>query len=619
MWKKIFTAAIAGTLLMQIPPASAQTPPAPANLEELDRALEALLKEGQIPGAAVALVENGEITFAKGYGFADLDAKTPATADTPFRAGSISKTLTSIAIMTLVDQGKLALDAPVKTLLPGLPFTNPWEATDPLRLAHLLEHTAGWPDIGPAILAKDEKDWTGAQGVEFAKSVYVSRWKPGHFTNYNNAGPAVAAQALEKITGQRFENYVRDSVLRPMGMKIADFDLTPELAGTIAKSYDAKGVLTPYQHIVLKPSGSLNASARELAELVRFYLGRGTVNGQTILSPAAVERTERSETNIASAQGMTMSYGLGNAPIPDKGPAFRGHNGGIDGFTSVFGYSLATNAGYILFANGGDGVDFGAPAASLIQHYLSRKAEARPPVPVPLDPAAGQAFAGFYETITPPNALLQPIGLIATTKFITAGPDRLVVNGREHIHVGGNLFQSANREIPGFAYLQTDDGTFRVGAFGAEKKIPAWRMGVKAFVLLAAVFGTLFGLVMIIPWLRAMRRDQLAARGGAAIRLLPLLGLAGFWTAMVLPLLAFFASGTSAVLQLAEIGPYSLTILAASLIYPLAAVGGLWFSAQTSGAGRGIRFYAATVSLALLIAGSYAATINWLPLMSWKM
>src|ERR1041385_8174881 len=345
----------------------------------LDTRLAQIFKERKIPGATVEIVENGVVTFAKGYGYADVAKKIPATADTPFRAGSISKSTTSIAMMTLVEQHKLSLDAPIATLVPDVHFVNRWESTDPVRLAHLLEHTTGWPDISTPVLAQDGKGWTTLQGLQFMDREFVSRWKPGRLTGYCNAGPAVAAHALERVTGQTFEQYVREQVLRPMGMATADFDLTPELASRIAKSYEPGGEETPYQYIILPPAGSLNISARELAQLVRFYIDEGTIDGRRILSPESIARIERGETNLGAKFGFTNSYGLGNAIFPDGGVTFRGHNGSIVSFTSVLGYNRRTRSGYVLMANGGEGVDFATPAARAIQAYLTRGGALAPP------------------------------------------------------------------------------------------------------------------------------------------------------------------------------------------------------------------------------------------------
>src|SRR6185312_11564598 len=171
-----FAAALAAVLPMA---AQADDAKAPATVQQLDRQLADLIKQGKIPGASFALIENGQVTFAKGYGYADVAKNIPATADTPFRAGSISKSFTSIAIMTLVEQHKLALDDKLADIAPEVHFVNPWEKTNPVRLVNLLEHTTGWPDISTRVLSKDEKSWSILKGVQFTEAEFVSRWKPG--------------------------------------------------------------------------------------------------------------------------------------------------------------------------------------------------------------------------------------------------------------------------------------------------------------------------------------------------------------------------------------------------------------------------------------------------------
>src|SRR6185295_14171732 len=282
-----------------------------------------------------AIVENGRIVLAKGYGLADVAARRAATADTVFRAGSISKSLTGIAVMTLVERGKLSLDGCLADLAPEVRFRNPWESTDPVRLVHLLEHSTGWPDISLRVLVAEGKGWPLLKGVQATSPEFVSRWKPGLYSVYNNAGPAVAGRIIENVSGQTFDAYVREQVLRPMGIASGDFELPPELAAGLARSYGADGTATPYQTIILGPAGSLAVSARELAQLVLLFLGRGTVDGRQILTPRSVERIERGESTLAGRAGLRTGYGLGNAPLFDEGVTFRGHNGGIDSFTSV--------------------------------------------------------------------------------------------------------------------------------------------------------------------------------------------------------------------------------------------------------------------------------------------
>jgi len=131
---------------------------APQTLEDLDTRLAKAFEEAHVPGASVAVIEAGQVVLLKGYGNADVAKKIAATPDTIFRSGSISKSLTGIAVMTVVEQRKLDLHAKLADLAPEVKFTNPWEATDPVRVAQLLEHTTGWPDISLSVYLQDGKN-----------------------------------------------------------------------------------------------------------------------------------------------------------------------------------------------------------------------------------------------------------------------------------------------------------------------------------------------------------------------------------------------------------------------------------------------------------------------------
>ena len=607
-----------GTLLLGVSGHAADKEATPPNsVEYLDRQLADLFKSGKVPGASVVLIENGQITFEKGYGFADVARQVPATAQTPFRAGSISKGLTAIGVMALVERGRLELDAPLHTIAPEIPFTNPWEQTDPVRLVHLLEHTTGWPDISTRVLSKDEAAWTTLQGIQFTSPEFTSRWRPGRFPVYNNAGPAVAGYAIEKVTGQAFDDYMRATVLVPMGMRGADFSLTPALAGNIAKSYGPDGTPTPFQNIVLKPAGSLVVSAHELAQLARFYIGRGSVDGRQILKPESVARIEHAESNLGAKFGFDNGYGLGNTPIADSGITFRGHNGSIDSFTSVLGYTLRNGSGYVLMANGGEGVDFAGPAAHLIQAWLTRGLPLNPPPTVPLSDAELQNYAGFYRTITPSNDLMRPYADMLGVSRVAVGRGKLVVGGKDFLSTGQHSFRRFDRSEATLAFVEQDGQVFKINATSAQQKVALWRMVGLWLLGAILVLALLVGIVLLIPWLIAYRRGRLARSGGLHLRLLPLAGIAALTVTLVLPLLAFSNSGSTSVQQLASIGPYSLLILVCSVLYPLLALTGLVSTVRHQAAPALVRAYVGLSSLALASVAVYAATIGWLPLRTW--
>jgi CubicO group peptidase (beta-lactamase class C family) len=606
------------TVLLLVATSAAADPAPPRNLAELDRQLATMFRDGHVPGASVAIVENGRITLAKGYGLADVARRIPATGDTPFRAGSISKSITSIAVMTLVERHQLSLDAPLTAIVPEVDFVNPWEKTNPVRLVHLLEHTTGWPDISPRVLAQDGPGWSTLLGVQFTMREFVSRWRPGTFTVYNNAGPAVAGLAIEKATGKTFDDYVRDAVLRPMGMKTADFDLTPDLAKRIAKSYAADGSETPYQYIILKPAGSLNVSARELAELVRFYLFDGFASGPRILSPASVRRIERGESNLGAKYGFFNAYGLGNAAFPGAGITFRGHNGSIDSFTSVLGYNRQNNCGYVLMANGGDGVDFDTPVSRLVQAYLTRDVRMNPPPTIGMSQEELDVYAGFYRTITPPNTLLRPYTEVAGITRVSAAPGHLVVSGNDWFPVGAHSFRRADREEASLAFFSDGGRVYKLGPFNAQMREPAWHVYALWLVIGAVALGALAGLVMLVVWM-VLRLRKRPMRGGLILRELPMLATVLLGLNLALPLMAYTSSGTSAVHQLADLGLYSLAIFACNLLFPAVAATALFRALQSRQAPGYVRAYVGLSSLGLLAIAVYFAAIGWFPLRTWAM
>jgi hypothetical protein len=360
-------------------------------------------------------------------------------------------------------------------------------------------------------------------------------------------------------------------------------------------------------------------SARELAQLVRFYLGRGTVDGTRILTGASVARIERSESTLASRHGFTNGYGLGDAPIPDAGVTFHGHNGGIDGFTSVLGYSVPTRSGYVLMANGGEGVDFTSPASRLVRDYLTRNFPLAPPPTFAVYPKALERYAGVYRSITPPNRLLRPFVELLGLARVSAADGHLVVSGKEWFPTAEHAFRRSDRDEPTLAFVEDGGRVFRISPFNASAKEPLWRVIVVAAVGFLLVAGLLVSLVMAPVWIVAAVRRRLAPRGGAAVRFLPLGALAAVAVTFALPLAAVGSSGMTGTHRLAAPGPYSLAIFLGSLLFPVLAALGLWASLRAHEAGAFVRLYAGLTCAAVLVLAAYSAAIGWIGIRTWTM
>jgi CubicO group peptidase (beta-lactamase class C family) len=485
-------------------------PAPPKDKVELRQELEAILAAHGIPGMGVAVADRSGAVWASGLGKASVKDGADATADTLFRTGSISKMFVGLAALVLVSEGRLSLDAPVRSVAPEVAFDNPWESTDPVRVVHLMEHTTGWDDIGfRAWSYSDPRPATLKEGLDFDPESRRSRWPPGTRYAYSNAGPAVAAYVIEKIAGQRYEDFVAATFFAPLGMRTATFFLTPESDRLLTRLYRDDGRTEfPYFHFLMRPSGSLNASPREMGRFVTFLLDRGKVGETRILPEAALDRMEAPATGLEVAAGLRAGYGLGNyAEMDQDGFVWHGHNGGLDGTRSQLLYLPEAGAGYFVSLNAEDG---GAlrEMGKLIQAYLT-KGVPKPALPPVADPGSLPArYAGFYELENHRDETVRFFSRIAVLMHVGATPRGLVVKGLlsryrgEMVSVSPTLYRRPNDPLPCLALLPPGPGAKEIYFSGLTlRAVPSWlawtQIVLTALSLILMISAPLFALVWI--------------------------------------------------------------------------------------------------------------------------
>jgi CubicO group peptidase (beta-lactamase class C family) len=384
--------------------------PPPQDLASLQKQLDKLRADAGVPGVGVALFDRNGITWAGGLGDADVAKKQPVTADTLFRAGSITKGFVAVALLQLVEQGKLRLDARLKDIAPEIPVDNPWEESDPVTVAEVLEHTAGFDDMHfPRLYNFHEAaDIPLLTVIQRSAPELKVRWRPGSRTAYSNPDYLIAGYLLEKLTGERYEQYITEHVLRPLGMDHAS--LAPDAASVpgLAQGYEGQPQqsLKPVP-IYLRPAGALDTSPTELAHFGVMLLDRGQWQNQAFLSAASVTRMETPETGGAARHGLDYGYGLANYTSYIDGYEFHGHDGGIDGFISRYAYAPDQGVGYVLLVNTGDPGKFMHAGSELIAAYLMR-GQPKPVMPT-LVPASATTLAqvsGYYRERNPRNQVL---------------------------------------------------------------------------------------------------------------------------------------------------------------------------------------------------------------------
>jgi len=318
--------------------------------------LDKLLKDEMKPGLLLCIVSKDSVLYDNGLGFADLGKKQMVDKQTLFRMGSITKTFTSLAILSLVAEGKIKLSDELKKVAPEIPFENSWEVTNPVMIIHLLEHTAGFDDLHfKAIYNPQKEDLSILDAVKINSNSLRSRWQPGERYSYANPDYAILGYLIEKYSGLTWNEYIKEKLLLPLGMTNTNFDLRIPLNGSYATAYkleENKNIEIPFYAMYDGASGSLNSCSEDMAKFIQFFLNDWKINGIPWLPVSVLNEMETGRSSLAAQNGMKDCYGLGIAPTAfDAKVIFNGHNGGIPGFSSKFAYNRKLGIGYAICNN----------------------------------------------------------------------------------------------------------------------------------------------------------------------------------------------------------------------------------------------------------------------------
>ncbi len=602
--------------------------PKPAQtVTELQQQIEKILKDTHTPAVSVAIVHRDGPEWVTGLGTADVASGQAATADTLFRIGSTSKAFASLSILMLADQGKLSLDDSVHKLVPEVWFENPWEATDPVRVVHLLEHTTGWDDMHLRDYAKDEPGTIGVrEGLAYDRYSRISRWPPGTRMAYCNSGPAVAGYIVEKITGQRFEDFVEQNLFQPIGMKTATY-FQPAVAATAATLYHKDGKSPyPYWNILLRPAGSINASANDMAAYLQFYLNRGAVNGKQIVPASDIYRMESPTSTWAARDGMKAGYGLSNYWDVKDGFVYHGHDGGVSGGLTEMAYMPDYGVGYFFSINSANGDAF-ERIGKVIRAYITSKLQ-RPSLPaIAALPSNAYEYTGWYEPDSPRNEMTHFLERLGGLNRIHFRDGKLIltslIGNYTFAPVAGTQFRLIpKKDLPEPAatlelLTPNAEGRFvQVGIMTTMKRIPAWlaigEAAATVFVVLSIVAILVYAPFWILGGLSRKRRRP-AER---AIRIWPLIAVLSLLAVVAVVI----ASGGDAIERLGNLTIWSASIFAATVVFAIATFVSAFASWQTPAgtARKSVRGFSMIVSSALLIAVAYLAYWGVIGIRTWS-
>ncbi|AEH38511.1 serine hydrolase domain-containing protein [Halopiger xanaduensis] len=316
----------------------------------VDDRLGSLLETHDVVGASVAVVHDGAVELAKGYGESDREAGTPVDADeTAFRIGSVSKPLVWTAAMQLIEDGRLDPDEPVEPSLESVSIPDTYD--EPITMAHLATHTAGFEDRSQGTWVDDPDDLRSLPNVLREEQPERVR-PPGEIASYSNYGAALAAQVVADVTSTSFQEYVSEHLFDPLGMDHTTFEQPAPEDIDVASGYTmATGSVRDSSELFLEiaPAGAATATASDMARFMRAHLEGGAADGERILASEAVDRMhEQWFTHHETLPGIAFGF------VEDERDGVRilEHDGAIPGSSNGYlvlvpeydlGLFLATN------------------------------------------------------------------------------------------------------------------------------------------------------------------------------------------------------------------------------------------------------------------------------------
>ncbi len=341
----------------------------------IDGIVQLQIQQEGIAGAVVAVVKDGSVLLAKGYGDSDVQKKKSVSSNaTLFRPGSISKLLTFTAVMQLVEQGRLDLDKDVNSYLD---FRIPEFESKPITLRHLMTHTAGFEETGKELFVGDAKSIRPLRAY-LAGHLPARIFPPGTIPAYSNYGACLAGYIVQRASGEPFNQYVDRHIFKPLQMNHTTFaqPLPDALAPLMSKGYGKSSeAAREFEYIQAWPAGSLSTTADDITRFMLAHLQEGRYGAAQILKPETIKLMHARAFGVTP---FTNAMALGFYEESRNGHRIIGHGGDTQWFHSDLHLVQDVNLGfYVSYNSAGKGG--GSPRSALWAKFLDRYYPYQPP------------------------------------------------------------------------------------------------------------------------------------------------------------------------------------------------------------------------------------------------
>lgn len=584
----------------------------------LEAEFAAGLKEEGLAGAVWSEVLSDGTVKVGASGLRDAARQVPMQADTRMQVGSVGKVALALGVLRLISEDKLTLDTPLQQVLPELAVRNPWLASDPVRIRHLLAHTSGLDNVRfwQAFSLKPAPDTPLAEAFDGGGNLLRVRTRPGSRYAYSNMGYGLLGMVIERVTGQPYERYLDAQLLQPLGLADSTFAFVsqtgPHADPRLAMGYFEHGVAQPAVPQYLRPAAQFTTTAADMGKLAQFLMGDGKLQGAQFIDLALMGALSEPAGTDAAQAGLATGHGLALAVRDRHNVVGACHPGTAVGFRAMLCiYPEQDSAFFVAFNTDAEAADY-----ERFNRLLLRDLELplRAPAPQGTPAPTVENWQGVY--VPSPSAMASMAWVDAVFGFTRVkwdGESLFLIpfqgEPKELEPVGGLLFRASDRSTASHVLMQEDGKHVLSDGLRSYERASMLRMLVLWGSLALGAGGLLYVLVVGI-WRAALRS---LGRGDHLFA--PLLSL----LALLLPLPFFYFQS---YLRLGDVTVASVLLALATGALPLATAFGLARCWRSRGTPAEAGSWAKWDWVALLAALQLLLVLAWwglLPLRLWQL
>lgn len=556
------------SLLLALHAAGAAAASAPAPLVPT---FERALQQEVLAGAVWSTIGKDGAVATGAAGLKNVATGERMTADSKVHVGSVAKTVLALGVLRLVTDGKLALDTPVAPLLPGVAIDNPWHPGDPVRVRHLLAHTAGLDNVRFwQIFSKQPRvDTPLAHAFLGDASLLTVHARPGSRFAYSNMSYTLLGMVIEAASGQRYERYLDSNLLQPLGMADSTFEFVSQ-EGTaadkrLAMGHFENGVPHAAVPIYLRPASQFTTTAADMARFAAFLMG----NGAGLVRTDLMGQLELPSGTDAARAGLLAGHGLALAVRDRHGVVGGCHPGGTVGFSAMLCvFRPQGKAFFVAFNADVENANY----EQFYERLISELGLPNPDAATAATPGDGnEAWSGMYVPVTftvSSFAWADVVFNFIRLEWEGAQLRLIPFQGKTKVlsPAGGRFYRAGDRIGPSHVLLRAQDGTRLVtDGLRTFEQVPLTKMVLLWASLAAGLAGLLYVLLRGL-WRLFARRQVGRVRNALAVPLAATL-------ALLLPVPFFL---TQSFLELGDRTVASLLLMAATAALAPAMAWGLW-------------------------------------------